>query len=218
MEVVGAVTGVILTLAAVIATMGWLLRGSFKDQREAAREFTALIAENRKENEEDRRQRKTLEDELDRTRMERREDRERIEHLEAALKASEKSVNELKRIDAQREAEKVATVAIIRERDERIERLDKRVATLEKERDALQKERTDLRAEVERLRCADQERDALAVQVADLQRVVDKLEKRGTGPLPDLAEAAPAQPEPGEESTEAKAESGEDKPNGSSAQ
>ena len=222
-ELVGAIVGVILTLTVVVGTLGWLLRGSFQDQREAAREFLSLITENRKENVEDRAARKSLEDEVDLARAERRQDRERIAQLESDAKlaqseaklaresaqASTAALNELRRVDAKREAEKKALEQTITERDERIERLDKRVATLEQERDGLQKERTDLKAEVERLRCAAEERDDLAVQVAELQRQMDKLEKRGTGPLPDLAEAVPAQPEAGEEPTETQAETPE---------
>ena len=72
-------------------------------------------------------------------------------------------------------------------------KVKERIVTLERERDELRRERDALRLE----------REELNAKVYRLECEVEDLKKRGTGPLPDLAEAVPVQPEPGQEPSEA---------------
>ena len=116
--------------------------------------------------------------------------------------ANERAIAQQNEIDELKDTTHEQAVELKRQEQEKA-RLQERIAVLEAERNGLRQERDQLR----------QEREALNAKVYKLECEVEDLKRRGTGPLPELAEAAPAKPEAGEQSSEV-VESVEDKPNG----
>ncbi|MFA6270901.1 MAG: hypothetical protein WC657_06885 [Candidatus Paceibacterota bacterium] len=200
--------------------------------------FTQLIAETRREFDAHQAQRAEIERELHAARdlVDAHEDR--IQELEqgcmdydAKIESQVQEITRLKVSEAElraqladRDARILRLEAVILSRDEALASLTARVSTLEGENNRLareekhwEKERADWKAERETWQqertALISERESLQVQIGEMRAEIDALKRHGTGPLPDLPEAAPAQPEAGEEPSEAQ-DNGEEKPDG----